>query len=61
MLMDIAGCRALYVPDIELMVKVDVRGAHMMDIIQNLAKYIVAVKRTKSFNVVYVRNFPVLG
>ncbi|NLO09552.1 MAG: hypothetical protein GX129_06735 [Clostridiales bacterium] len=47
MLMDIAGCHVLYAPDIELMVKADVRGALTMDIIKSRAKYIVVVKLLK--------------
>lgn len=47
MLMVIARCRVLFVPDTERTVKADVRVARTMDIIQNHVKYIVAVKRKK--------------
>ncbi len=61
MLMVIAECRALYVPDIERRVKADVRDALTMDIIQNHVKYIVVVKRKKRFSVVCARIFPAKG
>jgi len=47
MLMAIAGCRVLFVPDTGRTVIVDVRDALTMDIIQNRVKYIVVVKRKK--------------
>lgn len=61
MLMGIVGCLVLYVPDIGQTVKVDARDALMMAIIQNRVKYIVAVKRTKSLNVVCARIFHALS
>jgi len=61
MLMDIVGCLVLYVPDIGQTVKVDARDALAMAIIQNRVMYIVAVKKTKSFNVVCARTFHALS